>query len=54
VPFAPLDLHGRASRMCLGLTWRWPHDTWVRLLIWSGIGFAIYLGTGTQSKLRQR
>ena len=54
VPFAPLTCTAGVA-MCLGLTLALPHDTWVRLLIWSGIGFAIYFGYGYRnSKLRQR
>ena len=54
VPFAPLTCTAGAL-MCLGLTYFLPHDTWVRLLIWTAIGFAIYFGYGFwNSKLRQR
>ena len=54
VPFAPLTCTAGVA-MCLGLTLALPHDTWVRLLIWSGIGFAVYFGYGYRnSKLRQR
>ena len=54
VPFAPVTCTAGVA-MCLGLTVFLPHDTWMRLLIWTGIGFAIYFGYGYwNSKLRQR
>ena len=54
VPFAPLTCTAGVA-MCLGLTLALPHDTWVRLLIWSGIGFAVYFGYGYwNSRLRER
>jgi APA family basic amino acid/polyamine antiporter len=54
VPFAPLTCTAGVL-MCLALTLALPHDTWVRLLIWSGIGFAIYFGYGYRnSRLHQR
>jgi len=54
VPFAPVTCTAGVV-MCLGLTFFLPHDTWIRLLIWTGIGFAIYFGYGYRnSKLRKR
>ena len=54
VPLAPLTCSAGVA-MCLGLTLALPHDTWVRLLIWSGIGFAVYFGYGYwNSRLRVR
>jgi APA family basic amino acid/polyamine antiporter len=54
VPLAPLTCTAGVA-MCLGLTLALPHDTWVRLLIWSGIGFAVYFGYGYwNSRLRVR
>ncbi len=54
VPFAPVTCTAGVA-MCLGLTVFLPHDTWVRLVVWTGIGFAIYFGYGYwNSKLRQR
>jgi APA family basic amino acid/polyamine antiporter len=54
VPFAPLTCTAGVA-MCLGLTFFLPHDTWVRLLVWTGIGFAIYFAYGYRnSKLRAR
>jgi APA family basic amino acid/polyamine antiporter len=32
--------------ICLALTWFLPHDTWIRLLIWSLVGAAVYFGYG--------
>jgi basic amino acid/polyamine antiporter, APA family len=45
VPFAPLTCTAGVL-MCLALTAALPHDTWVRLLVWSAIGFALYFGYG--------
>jgi APA family basic amino acid/polyamine antiporter len=54
VPFAPVTCTAGVA-MCLGLTVFLPHDTWMRLLVWTGIGFVIYFGYGYwNSKLRQR
>jgi APA family basic amino acid/polyamine antiporter len=54
VPFAPVTCTAGVL-MCLGLTYFLPHDTWVRLLVWTAIGFAIYFGYGFwNSKLRAR
>jgi APA family basic amino acid/polyamine antiporter len=53
VPFAPLTCTAGVL-MCLGLTFFLPHDTWMRLVIWTGFGFAIYFGYGYwHSKLRK-
>jgi APA family basic amino acid/polyamine antiporter len=53
VPFAPLTCTAGVA-MCLGLTLALPNDTWIRLLVWSAIGFAIYFGYGYRnSKLRK-
>jgi len=52
VPFAPLVCTAGVL-MCLGLTLFLPHDTWVRLAVWTGIGFAVYFGYGYwNSRLR--
>jgi APA family basic amino acid/polyamine antiporter len=41
--------------VCLSMTLALPHDTWVRLAIWSLIGLALYLGYGFRhSRLRQQ
>jgi APA family basic amino acid/polyamine antiporter len=54
VPFAPLTCTAGAL-MCLGLTLALPRDTWIRLLIWTAIGFAIYFGYGYRnSRLRAK
>jgi APA family basic amino acid/polyamine antiporter len=54
VPFAPVTCTAGVL-MCLALTFFLPHDTWIRLLIWTGIGFAIYFGYGYRnSALRAR
>jgi len=45
VPAAPL-LCSAGVLMCLGLTRFLPHDTWIRLGIWTAVGFAIYFGYG--------
>jgi len=52
VPFAPVTATAGVL-LCLALTLALPHDTWIRLAIWSAIGFAIYFGYGYwNSKLR--
>jgi APA family basic amino acid/polyamine antiporter len=52
VPFAPLVCTAGVL-MCLGLTRFLPHDTWIRLGIWTAIGFAVYFGYGYwNSRLR--
>ena len=45
VPFAPVTCTAGVV-VCLGLTLFLPKDTWIRLVIWSGVGLAIYLGYG--------
>jgi len=45
VPYAPLTCTAGVA-MCLALTAALPHDTWVRLLVWTAIGFTIYVGYG--------
>jgi APA family basic amino acid/polyamine antiporter len=41
--------------VCLGMTLFLPHDTWVRLFIWTGLGFAVYFLYGFRnSHLRRR
>ena len=53
VPLAPLTCTAGAL-MCVVLTRFLPHDTWIRLAIWTAIGFAIYFGYGYRhSRLRQ-
>lgn len=40
--------------VCLGLTLFLPRDTWIRLLVWTGLGLAIYLLYGFRnSRLRR-
>ena len=40
--------------VCLAMTLALPHDTWIRLGVWSVIGFALYFGYGYKhSRLRQ-
>jgi len=52
VPMAPLTCTAGVV-MCLGLTLALPVDTWIRLLIWTAVGFAIYFGYGYRnSRLR--
>jgi len=45
VPAAPLVCTAGVL-MCLGLTRFLPHDTWVRLGVWTAVGFAIYFVYG--------
>jgi APA family basic amino acid/polyamine antiporter len=52
VPFAPLTCTAGVL-MCLALTLALPQDTWLRLLVWTAIGLAIYFGYGFRhSRLR--
>jgi basic amino acid/polyamine antiporter, APA family len=54
VPFAPVVCTAGVL-MCLGLTYFLPHDTWVRLAVWTAVGFAVYFGYGYRnSKLHVR
>lgn len=53
VPLAPLTCTAGVV-ICLGLTLALPKDTWIRLAVWTAIGFAIYFGYGYRnSRLRQ-
>ncbi len=51
VPFAPL-ICTAGVLMCLGLTFFLPHDTWMRLAVWTAVGFAIYFGYGYRNSKR--
>ena len=45
VPFATFT--GVAGVIvCFAMAYALPHDTWIRLAIWTGIGFAIYFAYG--------
>jgi APA family basic amino acid/polyamine antiporter len=53
VPLAPVTCMGGVL-VCLGMTLALPHDTWIRLGVWSLIGAAVYFGYGYRhSRLRQ-
>jgi APA family basic amino acid/polyamine antiporter len=53
VPFAPVVCISGVI-VCLGLTLALPHDTWVRLAIWSALGAGVYFGYGYwNSRLRE-
>jgi APA family basic amino acid/polyamine antiporter len=50
VPFVPIG----GILVCGWLMWSLPRDTWLRLLIWMGLGLAIYfLYSRRHSKLQQ-
>jgi APA family basic amino acid/polyamine antiporter len=52
VPFAPVTCVGGVL-VCLGMTLALPHDTWIRLAVWTAIGGAVYFGYGYRhSRLR--
>jgi basic amino acid/polyamine antiporter, APA family len=53
VPFARFT--GIAGVLvCLAMAYALPHDTWIRLAIWTAIGAAVYFGYGYRhSRLRQ-
>jgi APA family basic amino acid/polyamine antiporter len=50
MPFVPI----MGILCCSGLMLTLPADTWVRLLVWLVIGFAIYFGYGRRHSLLQR
>ena len=54
VPLAPITCTAGVL-VCLGLTWFLPRDTWIRLVVWSLAGAAVYFGYGYwHSKLHRR
>jgi APA family basic amino acid/polyamine antiporter len=50
VPFVPI----MGILCCLGLMATLPMDTWLRLIVWLIIGFAIYFGYGKKHSILQR
>jgi APA family basic amino acid/polyamine antiporter len=50
VPFVPI----MGILCCAGLMMTLPMDTWLRLLVWLLIGFAIYFGYGRKHSILQR
>jgi APA family basic amino acid/polyamine antiporter len=54
VPFA--NFTGPAGvAVCFTMAYALPHDTWIRLIGWTAVGFAIYFGYGYRnSRLRQQ
>jgi APA family basic amino acid/polyamine antiporter len=53
VPLAPVTCVAGVV-VCLSMTLALPHDTWIRLAVWSAIGAAVYLGYGYRhSRLRE-
>ena len=53
VPVAPLTCIAGVV-VCLSMTLALPHDTWIRLAVWSAIGAAVYFGYGYKhSRLRE-
>ena len=54
VPFAPVTC-SLGVIVCLGLTLALPKDTWIRLVVWSAVGAAVYFGYGYwHSRLHKR
>ena len=53
VPLAPLTCTAGVV-VCLGLTLALPRDTWIRLAVWTLLGFVVYFGYGYwHSRLRK-
>ena len=50
VPFVPI----MGILCCFGLMLTLPEDTWIRLIVWLLIGFAIYFGYGRKHSVLQR
>jgi APA family basic amino acid/polyamine antiporter len=50
VPFVPI----MGILCCAGLMMTLPMDTWLRLLVWLLIGFAIYFGYGKKHSFLQK
>jgi len=50
VPFVPI----MGILCCFGLMLTLPGDTWIRLIVWLVIGFAIYFGYGRKHSVLQR
>jgi APA family basic amino acid/polyamine antiporter len=50
MPFVPI----MGILCCFGLMLTLPADTWVRLLVWLIIGFAVYFGYGRRHSRLQR
>jgi len=53
VPLAPVTCTAGVF-VCLGLTLALPHDTWIRLAVWTAIGFAIYFAYGFRHSALRR
>jgi len=53
VPLAPVTCTAGVL-VCLGLTLALPHDTWIRLAVWTAIGFAIYFAYGFRHSALRR
>ena len=50
MPFVPI----MGILTCVGLMLTLPADTWIRLLVWLLIGFAVYFGYGRKHSVLQR
>ena len=50
MPFVPI----MGMVCCLGLMLTLPADTWLRLIVWLAIGFAIYFGYGVRNSVLQQ